>query len=54
MLLSGSHVWVAQPVGDRVDLAYLGGLAFDRNVEDVSFQFRRADLSRVGQGEERS
>lgn len=33
--------WVAQPVGSRITLAYLGGVAFNRTVEDVSFQFNR-------------
>ena len=33
--------WVAQPVGSRVDLVYLGGIAFNRIVEDISFQFTR-------------
>ena len=33
--------WVAQPIGSRVDLVYLGGIAFNRIVEDVSFQFTR-------------
>ncbi|MGH9258033.1 MAG: outer membrane beta-barrel protein [Vicinamibacterales bacterium] len=33
--------WVAQPVGDRVDLVYLGGLAFNRITEDIRFQFTR-------------
>jgi hypothetical protein len=33
--------WVSQPVGGRVDLVYLGGLAFSRVVEDLEFQFTR-------------
>jgi len=33
--------WVAQPVGSRVDLVYLGGIAFNRIVEDINFQFTR-------------
>jgi hypothetical protein len=33
--------WVAQPVSSRVDLVYLGGVAFNRIVEDVSFEFTR-------------
>ena len=31
--------WVAQPVSSRVDLVYLGGVAFNRIVEEISFQF---------------
>lgn len=34
-------VWFAQPVGSRVELVYLGGVAFNRIVEDISFQFTR-------------
>jgi hypothetical protein len=33
--------WVAQPVGGRVDLIYLGGVAFARTVEEVNFSFPR-------------
>jgi hypothetical protein len=33
--------WVSQPVGARVELVYLGGLAFSRVVEDLDFQFVR-------------
>ena len=29
--------WMAQPVGNRVDLVYLGGVAFNRTVEEVTF-----------------
>lgn len=29
--------WVAQTVSDRVDLVYLGGVAFNRVVEDLAF-----------------
>jgi hypothetical protein len=31
--------WVAQPVGSRVDLVYLGGIAFTRAVERMQFAF---------------
>jgi hypothetical protein len=33
--------WVAQPIGDRVDLVYLGGVAFNRTVEEVRFEVPR-------------
>ena len=33
--------WVAQPVSTRVDLVYLGGVAFNRISEEVSFEFNR-------------
>jgi hypothetical protein len=33
--------WVAQAVGSRVDLVYLGGIAFNRTVEETSFEFGR-------------
>ena len=33
--------WVAQPVSSRVDLVYVGGVAFNRIVEEVSFEFSR-------------
>ena len=33
--------WFAQSVGSRVDLVYLGGVAFNRVVEEVTFQFNR-------------
>ena len=33
--------WVAQPVGSRVDLIYLGGVAFARTVEEMDFSFSR-------------
>ena len=33
--------WVAQPVGSRVDLIYLGGVAFARTVEEVDFSVPR-------------
>ncbi|MGH9258037.1 MAG: outer membrane beta-barrel protein [Vicinamibacterales bacterium] len=39
--------WVAQPVGDRVDLVYLGGLAFNRITETIRFQFTRRIASIV-------
>jgi hypothetical protein len=29
--------WVAQPVGSRVDLIYLGGVAFARTIEEADF-----------------
>jgi len=32
-------LWVAQPVGSRVDLVYLGGVAFTRATETLAFQF---------------
>jgi hypothetical protein len=34
-------LWVSQPAGSRVDLVYLGGLAFSRIVEDIGLQFTR-------------
>ena len=34
--------WMAQPVGSRVDLVYLGGIAFNRTVERNTFAFRYA------------
>jgi hypothetical protein len=34
-------VWVAQPVGSRIDLIYLGGVAFARTVEEMDFSFTR-------------
>ena len=37
--------WVAQSVGSRVDLVYLGGIAFTRVVEDVNFQFGRRTIA---------
>jgi hypothetical protein len=30
--------WIAQPVSSRVDLVYLGGIAFNRTVEEASFE----------------
>jgi hypothetical protein len=33
--------WFAQSVGSRVDLVYLGGVAFNRVVEEVTFRFNR-------------
>jgi len=30
-------LWVAQPIGSRVDLVYLGGIAFTRAVEKMQF-----------------
>lgn len=33
--------WFAQSVGSRVDLVYLGGVAFNRVVEEISFNFNR-------------
>jgi len=33
--------WVAQPVGSRVDLIYLGGVAFARTVEEIDFSLTR-------------
>lgn len=33
--------WVAQTAGSRVELVYLGGIAFTRIVEDVDFEFTR-------------
>jgi hypothetical protein len=33
--------WVAQTVSSRVDLVYLGGVAFNRVVEEVEFAFSR-------------
>lgn len=33
--------WVVQPVGSRVDLVYLGGVAFTRIVEEVDFSVTR-------------
>lgn len=33
--------WVAQAVGGRVDLVYLGGVAFSRVVEEIDFQVSR-------------
>jgi hypothetical protein len=33
--------WVAQPVGNRVDLIYLGGVAFARTVEEMDFSLTR-------------
>jgi hypothetical protein len=33
--------WVAQPVGSRIDLIYLGGVAFARTVEEMDFSFTR-------------
>lgn len=32
-------LWVAQPIGSRVDLIYLGGVAFTRAVEKMQFSF---------------
>lgn len=34
-------LWVSQRAGSRVDLVYLGGIAFSRIVENVGFQFTR-------------
>lgn len=34
-------LWVSQRAGNRVDLVYLGGIAFSRIVEDLGFQFTR-------------
>jgi len=34
--------WVSQRVSTRVDLVYVGGLAFNRVVEEARFQFTRA------------
>ena len=33
--------WVARSAGDNVDLVFLGGVAFNRITEEVSFQFAR-------------
>lgn len=33
--------WVAQTLTSRVDLVYLGGVAFSRTVEDMTFEVRR-------------
>jgi hypothetical protein len=33
--------WFAQSVSGRVDLVYLGGVAFNRVVEEISFNFNR-------------
>jgi hypothetical protein len=33
--------WLAQPVGSRARLIYLGGVAFTRTVEDTDFSFTR-------------
>ena len=33
--------WFAQSVGSRVDLVYLGGVAFNRVTEEITFQFNR-------------
>jgi len=41
-------LWVTQPVGSRVDLVYLGGVAFARAVDTVAFQFTpRAALAPI-------
>ena len=39
--------WVAQSVGNRVDLVYLGGIAFNRVVQDINFQFIRGAIGIV-------
>jgi hypothetical protein len=33
--------WVARSAGDRLDVVFLGGVAFNRISEDISFQFAR-------------
>ena len=35
----GTMAWVRQPVADTIDLAYLGGLAFGRNVREVTVTY---------------
>ena len=40
--------WVAQPVGGRVDLVYLGGVAFSRVADELAFQpARRAGVGGI-------
>ena len=31
--------WVAQSIGNRLDLVYLGGVAFNRTTEEISYEF---------------
>lgn len=40
--------WVAQTVSSRIDLIYLGGIAFSRMVEEMEFELtRRAALAPI-------
>ena len=39
-----SSLWVRQPLGNVVDLVFLGGVAFTRVTQDVHFEFRRGPL----------
>jgi hypothetical protein len=46
--------WIVQPVSDRVDLVYVGGIAFSRVTEDREFDFRFAPQLLVVQPSVRS
>ncbi len=39
--------WFAQSVGSRVNLVYLGGVAFNRVVEEITFRFNRRPLGLI-------
>lgn len=34
-------VWIAQPIANRLDLVYLGGVAFNRTIEEIRYEVTR-------------